>query len=60
MLQQCVRNKNDNPQLLAWVAGGDASSIITVELQYHRSCYRSYTLMSTKQNVKIEEKNLRK
>ena len=57
MLKQCVTNKNDNPRLLAWVAGGDVSSIISVELHYHRSCYWPYTRMPTKQNVEIEEKN---
>ena len=59
MLKQCVTNKNDNPRLLAWVVGRDASSIISVQLHYHRSCYRSYTRMSTKQNVEIEEKQFK-
>ena len=59
MLKQCVTNKSDNPRLLAWVAGRDVSSIISVKLHYHRSCYRSYTRMSTKHNVEIEEKNFK-
>ena len=53
------QHKNDNPRLLAWVAGRGVSSIISVELNYHRSCYRSYTRMSTKQNVEIDEKNFK-
>ena len=56
ILKQCVTNKNNNPPLLAWVAGRDVSSIISIELHYHRSCYRSYTRISTKHNIKNEEK----
>ena len=59
MLKQCVTNKSDNPRLLSWVAGRDVSSIISVELHYHRSRYRSYTRMSAKHNIEIEEKNFK-
>ena len=43
ILQLCATQKDDNPRLLAYVAGVDWQTIVALELYYHRSCHRVYT-----------------
>ena len=60
-LQQCATQKNDNPRLLASVAGLEVQNIVAYELHYHRTCQREYTRpnKSLGGNVKLDDAALK-
>ena len=60
-LQQCATQKNDNPRLLASVAGLEVQNIVAYELHYHRTCQKEYTRpnKSLGGNVKLDDAALK-
>ena len=56
-IKDSVSEKKDNDRLHAWVAGRHWTSIISLELHFHRSCYRSYTKPQLKKSKLNDEKD---